>query len=370
MAAGVWITRTDPGAGLARRMAVKDLFDTAGVRTTYGSAVFARNVPERTAAAVRLLEAGGWVSAGKANLHEFAFGITSQNPHYGTAPNPRYPARTAGGSSGGSAAAVALGEAELGLGTDSGGSLRIPPACCGLTGFKPSFGLVPPAGCFPLAPSFDHVGPLAADVAGCAAAMRALAGVEPLEVGLGELRIGVAWLEAATPAVRDRVAAALGPLGAEPAGVPLPHGVFPAFQAEIAVVHRELFARHRELYGRNVATKIVACLAVSDEAARAARAERERYRDAFASALEPFDLLLAPTLPIVPPARGVDELEVRARMTQLTFPLNVTGAPALALPCGETAAGLPVSLQVIGAPGADALVLAAGAASEAALERA
>ena len=124
-------------------VAVKDLFDTAGVRTTYGSAVFAEHVPARTAAAVAQLEAAGWVNAGKANLHEFAYGITSQNPHYGDVPNPRFPGRVAGGSSGGSAAAVAAGEADLALGTDTGGSIRIPAACCELVGFKPTFGLVP-----------------------------------------------------------------------------------------------------------------------------------------------------------------------------------------------------------------------------------
>src|SRR5207247_1396561 len=126
--------------------------------TTYGSAIFADHVPARTAEAVRLLEDGGWTPIGKTNLHEFAYGITSQNDHYGTVPNPRYPGRTAGGSSGGSAAALAAGQVEGAVGTDTGGSIRIPAACCGVAGFKPSFGLVPVDGIFPLAPSFDHAG--------------------------------------------------------------------------------------------------------------------------------------------------------------------------------------------------------------------
>ena len=124
---GIWITELGPTAG--KRLAVKDLFDTAGIRTTYGSAVFADHVPAASAGAVVRLEAAGWVNAGKANLHEFAYGVTSQNLHYGVVPNPAYPGRTAGGSSGGSAAALALGLVEGALGTDMGGSIRIPAAC-------------------------------------------------------------------------------------------------------------------------------------------------------------------------------------------------------------------------------------------------
>src|SRR6478736_5715094 len=125
------------------RLAVKDLFDTAGLTTTYGSAIFADHVPERTAAAVACLEAAGYGMVGKTNLHEFAYGTTSENPHFGTVPNPRAPGRIAGGSSGGSAAALAASLADAALGTDSGGSIRIPAACCAIAGFKPSFGLLP-----------------------------------------------------------------------------------------------------------------------------------------------------------------------------------------------------------------------------------
>jgi aspartyl-tRNA(Asn)/glutamyl-tRNA(Gln) amidotransferase subunit A len=170
---GVFITELEPTVG-GVRLAVKDLFDTAGVRTTYGSAIFAEHVPSTTAAAVARLQAAGYTSVGKANLHEFAWGITSENQHFGTVPNPVAADRLAGGSSGGCAAALAAGLAEAALGSDSGGSIRIPAACCGVTGFKPTFGLVPLAGCFPLAPSFDHAGPMARDVAGCETIMRAL----------------------------------------------------------------------------------------------------------------------------------------------------------------------------------------------------
>src|SRR5512132_1190229 len=162
------------------RLAVKDLFDTAGLTTTYGSIVYAEHVPERSAEAVTRLEASGYANVGKTNLHEFAYGVTSVNPHFGTVPNPRYPGRMAGGSSGGSAAAIAAGLAEYALGTDSGGSIRIPAACCGIVGFKPSYGLVSLDGVFPLAPSFDHAGPMAGSVRACEEMLEALAdGYEP-----------------------------------------------------------------------------------------------------------------------------------------------------------------------------------------------
>src|SRR5207248_4866091 len=149
-----------------------------------------------TAEAVVRLEAAGYSNVGKTNLHEFAYGVSSQNPHFGTVPNPRAPGRLAGGSSGGSAAALAAGLADAALGSDSGGSIRLPAAWCGIVGFKPSFGLVPLDGCFPLAPSFDHAGPMARDVAECVRMMEALVpGFEPVEAQLSDLRVGVAWLD-------------------------------------------------------------------------------------------------------------------------------------------------------------------------------
>src|SRR5438477_1922358 len=170
---GIFLARPEsPPAGIP--LAVKDLFDTAGLTTTYGSAIFAEHVPAKSAECVLRLEAAGYANVGKTNLHEFAYGTTSENPHYGTVPNPAAPGRIAGGSSGGSAAALAADLAELALGSDTAGSIRCPAACCGVVGFKPTFGLVPTEGCFPLAPSFDHVGPMARTVAGCIDAMRAL----------------------------------------------------------------------------------------------------------------------------------------------------------------------------------------------------
>jgi aspartyl-tRNA(Asn)/glutamyl-tRNA(Gln) amidotransferase subunit A len=191
-------------------LAVKDLFDTAGLRTTYGSILFADHVPAQTAEAVARLEAAGYANVGKTNLHEFAYGISSYNPYFGHVSNPLDPTRTAGGSSAGSGAALAAGLADAALGSDSGGSIRIPAACCGIVGFKPSYGLVSLEGCRPLAPSFDHAGPMGRDVDACAQMLAALApSLELAELGsLDDVEVGVAWLDHAEPLVRARVAAA------------------------------------------------------------------------------------------------------------------------------------------------------------------
>jgi aspartyl-tRNA(Asn)/glutamyl-tRNA(Gln) amidotransferase subunit A len=349
---------------------VKDLFDTAGLRTTYGAILFADNVPVTTAAAVERLEAAGYANVGKTNLHEFAYGVMSHNPHFGGVPNPLAPDRTAGGSSSGSGAAVAAGLAEAALGTDSGGSIRIPAACCGVVGFKPSHGLVPMEGCFPLAPSFDHAGPMGRDVATCGRMMEALApGFAPGELGsLEEVEVGVAWLEHADPLVRARVQAAaeLFPRRREVA-FPLPERVGTVFMREVAESHDGLFPEQAGAYGDNVRTKLERCLAVTDAAYEAAVRSRAEYRERAAEAMSEVDLLLTPTLAFVAPPAASDELAIRAAVIRFTFPFNALGWPALALPCGPAEDGLPASLQLVGRAGEDARVLAAGALLERAL---
>jgi aspartyl-tRNA(Asn)/glutamyl-tRNA(Gln) amidotransferase subunit A len=358
---GIFLARPEEPAG-GIPLAVKDLFDTAGLTTTYGSAVFRDHVPAETAAAVRMLEEAGYANVGKTNLHEFAYGITSVNPHYGTVPNPRYPGRMAGGSSGGSAAAVAAGEAVVGLGSDSGGSIRIPAACCGLVGFKPTYGVVPMDGCFPLAPSFDHGGPIAGSVADCAAVMEVF-GVAATAIDLAGLRVGVAWLEQAHPLVRARVRDAAGLLGARPVELPLPE-VGAVFMREVADVHRDLFAEHADEYGDNVRTKVERCLALPDEAYERGLAARAAYQRRCAEVIGDLDLIVTPTLGFVAPPLPADDLQLRDAAIRLTLPFNALGWPALALPCGPAEDGLPASAQLIGKPRDDALVLAAGAALE------
>lgn len=354
-------------------LAVKDLFDTAGLVTTYGSPLFSEHVPAQTAPAVTALEDAGYGVVGKTNLHEFAYGTTSENPHFGVVPNPLAPGRVAGGSSGGSAAALVLGAADLALGTDSGGSIRIPAACCGIVGFKPTYGLVSLEGCFPLAPSFDHAGPMARDVATCEDALRALApGLQPATIeSLEEVVVAVVWTDGGDPLVRARVeqAATLFPRRSVVA-LPEPAGIGRLFMHEVAGVHRELFAENSDLYGEDVRIKIERCLEVSDAEAEQAARRREEYRAIVEEALGGVDLVVSPTLPCVAPpigAGGVGDLEVRETLISRTFPFNALGWPALALPSGAAEHGLPASLQIAGRPGADALVLAAGRMLEAAL---
>jgi aspartyl-tRNA(Asn)/glutamyl-tRNA(Gln) amidotransferase subunit A len=277
---GIWLARPER-VGAGEPVAVKDLLDTAGLTTTYGSVLFADHVPGVSADSVLLLEARGHEVAGKTNLHEFAYGISSQNEHYGTVPNPVAPGRLAGGSSGGSAAAIAAGDVDLALGTDSAGSIRIPAAWCGVVGFKPTHGLVSVEGCFPLAPSYDVVGPLASSVEGCERLMQVLApGFEPLELdSLEELEVGVAWLDRAEPLVRERVAeaAALFPRRRE-IELPLAPANRTDFMREAADVHRALFPGNEELYGENVRGKIERCLRVNDAEVAVAERERAEYR--------------------------------------------------------------------------------------------
>jgi aspartyl-tRNA(Asn)/glutamyl-tRNA(Gln) amidotransferase subunit A len=368
---GVFLARPERSAA-GIRLAVKDLFDTAGLVTTYGSIVFAEHVPELTAEAVRRLEEAGYANVGKTNLHEFAYGVTSQNPHFGTVPNPIAPGRIAGGSSGGSAAVLAAGLADAALGSDSGGSIRIPAACCGVVGFKPTYGLVSLEGCFPLAPGFDHAGPMAGSVGACVEMMQALLpnfDVRQIE-SLEEVSVGVAWTELADPLVGERVAEAakLFPR-TPPLELPLPEGVGAVFMREVADVHRDLFRAHADDYGDNVRIKIERCLAVTDHEYRAALRALDEYRERCAEMLAEVDLVLTPTLACVAPADDVDDLDVRQRLILFTYPFNCLGWPALALPCGLAEDGLPASVQLAGPNGADALVLAAGELLERSLPR-
>jgi aspartyl-tRNA(Asn)/glutamyl-tRNA(Gln) amidotransferase subunit A len=366
---GIFLARPDPPPSGGVPLAVKDLFDTAGLTTTYGSILFADHVPERTAEAVSRLERAGYSNIGKTNLHEFAYGVTSQNEHFGTVPNPIAPARIAGGSSGGSAAALAAGLADAALGTDSGGSIRIPAACCGVVGFKPTYGLVPLDGVFPLAPTFDHVGPMARRVEDCTRMLEALvpgfARVDP--PSLDELRLGVAWADRAQPLVRRRLEAAAAMTGAREVDFPLAETVGVAFMGEVAEVHRDLFAENADRYGEGVRQKVQRCLELTDTEIESSGRLRQEHVERSHESVADVDLLLTPTLAMVAPPLPPSELDVRADLIRFTFPFNALGWPALALPAGPAEDGLPASLQLVGRPGDDALVLAAGAALEVSL---
>ena len=339
--------------------------------TTYGSAIYRDHVPERSASCVTKLEEAGYAIVGKTNLHEFAYGITSDNPHFGAVVNPLDAGRIPGGSSGGNGAALAAGLCEVALGTDSAGSIRLPAACCGVVGFKPTWGLVSADGVFALAPSFDTVGPMARSVSACAAAMSALAGLARSPAG--NVRAALAWTELADPLVRARVeeAAALLP-DVEHVDFPLPGDLNPAFQVEAAEVHRELlhpelFAQHPGLYGENVRRKLEAAFAVGEDAVAASLAEREAYRERALEALDGFDVLLTPD-DADGRAAGRDRRSRAARADGLAHaPVQRPRLAGARPPCGPAEDGLPASLQIAARPGEDALVLAVGEEIESAL---
>lgn len=353
---------------------MKDLFDTAGLATTYGSAIFADHVPSRTAAAVTSLVEAGYAVTGKTNLHEFAYGTTSENPHFGAVPNPAAPGRVAGGSSGGSAAVLSAGLADSALGTDSAGSIRIPAACCGVVGHKPTHGLVSLDGCWPLASSFDCGGPMARDVAGCETMLALLApGYERSSLeSLEELTIAAAWIELADPLVAERVEGAARHFPRlRRVELPFPDpACYAPFMREVADVHRELFAENADLYGEDVRIKLERCFEVRDSEVERGMALRAEYAERVEEALGGADLVLTPTLPVVAPrlgAGGTGDLAVREALIRFTFPFSTLGWPALALPCGPAEDGLPASVQLATRRGADATVLAAGRLLEAAL---
>jgi aspartyl-tRNA(Asn)/glutamyl-tRNA(Gln) amidotransferase subunit A len=348
-----------PGPLSGKRLLVKDLFDTAGIRTTYGSRIYADRVPERTASSVQRLVDAGAVLVGKANLHEFAWGVTSQNPWYGTVRNPARPGRTTGGSSGGNAAALAAGMCDLGLGTDTGCSIRLPSACCGTVGLKPRWGAVRVDGVFPLCPTLDTVGPMANSLVDVAAAWAVLTGKPVPEPRLAGLTVGVVTRP---PSVGDgtrpdenlaaeQYVGRLAELGARcrPAVIPEPEAnTWPLFFHEAAGSHRATFPSRAEEYGDNVRSKLELARKVDGAAVAAAYRALEAWR----RYEPPVDLYVAPTLGIEPPPEDCDELEVRIACTAFTRPINLLGWAGLAI--GD--------LQLI-APH-DETVLAAGLAWE------
>lgn len=347
-----------PGPLHGLRLLVKDLIDVAGVRTTYGSRIYADHVPTRTASAVTKLVAAGAVVVGKANLHEFAWGVTSQNPWYGTVQNPRLPGRTTGGSSGGNAAALAAGMCELGLGTDTGCSIRLPSSCCGVVGLKPSWGRIAIDGVYPLCPTFDTVGPMGRSVADVVVAWSVLTGEPVPEPRLRGLRVGLLRqppsVGGAAPPGSDAAEAyvdRLEELGATVVEARIPEpadDTWPLFFHEAAEAHRTTFPARAAEYGENVRAKLELAQLVDPaevERARAAVASWRGYRPHV-------DLYVAPVLGVDVPPVDCDELEVRIPATAFLRPFNVLGWAALAI--GD--------LQLV-AP-LDEVVLAAGLAWE------
>ncbi|MBX9961839.1 MAG: amidase [Burkholderiales bacterium] len=374
--------RVDPGPLAGVPVAIKDLMPVRGYRMSLGTRSCEAVMAEHDAAVVARLRASGAVIFGLANLHELAYGVTSANPHFGAVVNPRFPQQLPGGSSGGSAAIVAAGIAPLAVGTDTGGSIRIPAACCGIVGFKPGYGVVDKSGVYPLAWSLDHVGPIAGSVADAALMFETLAGSKtgsacdvPV-VTPSFVRIRGFFDDDVEPAVASRMDAVTGALRAAGATVRevqipelalAPGAQFITMSAEAAQANWHLLEGTGDRLGDDVRLRLeIGQFFLAIEYVKAQRVRRE-VRDALLRALGENDVLLTPMLPCAPPKVGQPMLTIGGRtlpaagmLTRFSSPFNMTGLPALALPCGFDAAGLPLSLQLVGRPGSDARVLTAG----------
>lgn len=312
--------RTGALAGVP--FAPKDLFDTAGIRTTAGSAHLRDHVPTSTASSVQRLVDAGAIIVGKTNLSEFAWGVTTQNVHYGFAQNPRHPGKIAGGSSGGSAAGLAAGLFAITLGTDTGGSIRIPSAACGVSGYKGSWGLIPSDGCFPLIESMDHPGPMARTMEECALALEVLGVMERPTPTLAGLRVGVLH---PTPA-----ADAMAALGAhvEEAVLPDYSALFPLFAAEAADTHREFIEERWDEYSPDLQAKLTLGRNITAMAYLQSQRDLEEYERICELELS-HDILINPTIPCdLPNVADPETFELRLKMTPYTRAFNHLGWPS------------------------------------------
>jgi aspartyl-tRNA(Asn)/glutamyl-tRNA(Gln) amidotransferase subunit A len=348
-------------------VALKDLYDTAGVRTTGGSRIFGDRVPERDCAVVERLRAAGAVFLGKLNLHEWALGVTNQNPHFGPASNPWDTSRIPGGSSGGSAIAVASGFCYFSPGSDTGGSIRIPASLCGVAGLKPTYGRVSLRGVIPLAWTLDHSGPLARtdDYA---------AGIEDGATGVRVVIPTNHFFDDIDPEVDAAVreaARVLTSLGASLTESALPRVDLLAttqraiLLTDAAAYHREHLRERAADIGADVLTRLRTGQTFTGMDYAQARRDRDELRREWIALLREHDVILSPTTPIVAPLRdGQDAVAAAQRLTANTAPFNLTGLPAISIPCGFTQAGLPIGLQLAAGPWCEALLLRAARAYE------
>jgi len=364
-------------------IAVKDIIDVAGARCTMGSKIFADHIPREDATVVARLREAGAIIIGKTNLHEFASGTTNVNPHYGPCRNPWDLERISGGSSGGSAVAVACGMGVASLGTDTSGSIRIPAALCGTVGLKPTFGRVSKQGVFPLSPSLDHVGPIARTSMDCAHLLQRMAGHDPIDdysadeavpnfverMDEAKMRLGVPrdyfldLLDEDVEKVFWRFVKKMESIGFAVREVRLESAELirdawaPIRRAEASAVHEELVKRHSSQYGTDVlrmlqdGTRYTAVQYIkAQDYRRIVLADLQRI-------LKDDDALLCPATPIPAPKIGSEEVEIRGEvldvystLVRLTIPFNVTGLPAVTVPAGFSREGLPIGVQIAGRP--------------------
>ena len=379
--------------------AAKDLFFTKGIRTTCGSKILADFIPRHDGAVIERLVSAGAVLLGKLNMHEFAYGTTSVNPHYGPVRNPWDRERVTGGSSGGSAAALSASFVPLTLGTDTGGSIRIPSALCGTVGLKPTYGRVSRYGVYPLCWSLDHPGPMTKTVVDCAIALNVIAGHDPRDPASAEVsvpdytrslfkdlkgvRIGIPdsyYFERLEGDIGRAVGKAiqdLKKLGAriQPISIPdLEEAARAAFIALVAEGAASLEKWHRTRardLGKDVLSRLnVGAAATATQYLKALRFRR-RVLENFQKAFSKVDAIVTPQLPITAPrigqaavSFGKVEEAVPAALTRYTRIYNLIGIPALSIPCGFSAEGMPIGLQIAGRPFDEETVLGIGCAYE------
>ena len=378
-------------------LGIKDLFDVSGIATTAGSKFFADSIPAEDSAVILKLRLSGAVILGKTNTHEIALGVTGVNPHYGAVKNPWETSHITGGSSSGSAAAVASGMCLAAIGTDTGGSIRIPAALCGVVGLKPTYGRVSMRGVIPLSWNLDHVGPITRTVRDAALMLSEMAGFDPhdtasvnipkddylghLEEGIKGWRVALATGENVETsdievlAAVNEAAQVFRDLGAQVEREDmswLPEIALANSQmtvADGAAFHRGRLMEHPNWFGEDVYQRLQngAALSSSDYVlARRKQAEGRRWFETF---FEKFDILILPTTPV--PAPTIDDtgaIEAARQLTRFTSSFNLTGLPALSVPCGFTEMGLPIGVQIVSKHWAEAKVLQAGHSFEQATE--
>lgn len=375
-------------------VALKDMIDTAGVRTTAASALFLDRIPDQDAAVVSRLRRSGAILLGKLNMQEFAYGGSSVPSHFGPVRNPWDLRCIAGGSSGGSAAAVAAGLCFAALGTDTGGSVRQPAAMCGVVGMKPTYGRISNLGVLPLAPSLDHVGPVTRTVEDCATVLEAVCGYEPRDPSserrplklrpwpesLVGVRIGVpreffyAQLDPAVRSALEAAAAVLSTLGATFIEVPLAVSTDrTVFRGEAFASHAASIAESPERYLPETLAKL--CLGAQIDASTyiIARRRLAELRRSMVEVFATIDVLLTPTVPVPAPRisdypQTVDAVVdwEASSILRNTRPFNQMGIPTVSIPCGRTHEGLPIGLQIAAAPWQERRVLALALAYESA----
>jgi aspartyl-tRNA(Asn)/glutamyl-tRNA(Gln) amidotransferase subunit A len=383
-------------------LALKDLFDTAGVRTTAASAVFKNRVPQQDAEVVRRLKAAGAVLLGKLNMHEFAYGGTSIISYFGPVHNPWGPTYSPGGSSGGSAAAVAAGLCFGALGSDTGGSIRIPAAYCGTVGLKPTYGLVSTRGVIPLSWSTDHVGPMTRSVADAAILLKAIAGYDPdettsvqikgddysvaLQRHVPKMRLGVPhgfFFADLHPEIQTAMGGALAVLeqltGGQARDVEMDAALADQIRvtiraAEAYAYHAEFVAKNPSLYQPYTLARIKTGADIGTVAYIQARRQLDQVRHAIAEVFQTVDILVTPTTQIPPlviaevPTDPNAAIALEKPLTRNTSPFDAYGLPTISVPCGFTSTGLPIGLQLSGPHGGEAVVLQLAHAYEQATE--